>query len=132
MPYQFKAYPNEAILLVSLHDPLDLESEIENIFNEISAKVDQMQHPAVIIHDFRDFTQTFSGLMMGLQAQTQTPNAPGTITDARTRTIIVGSNEIARMAAEAVRQEQYGGLDIPIYETVEEAETRARQMLQDA
>ena len=129
MPFTVERVGNEPILLLALKEPLNLQEEIGGIFRTIDKHLSNMPTPAVVIHDFSEFHISFGDLVMGLQAQTKTPNAPGTLTDERSHTCIIGNDDIIRIASDSLKQDQYGGLDVPIYESYDEAIQYARQWL---
>ncbi|MEL6151255.1 MAG: hypothetical protein AAFR56_16640, partial [Chloroflexota bacterium] len=82
------------------------------------------------ITDITDLHLSISEIVAWLAEQKQA--SPGSINDPRAISLTVGAEGTNREAADWARQEQYGGKEILLFETVDEALAYAREQVLSA
>ncbi len=81
------------------------------------------------LHIFAHINNSLVQLTLQMQQASLRRHAPGWSADfgSGLRNITVGSSELVKIGSEAVKQEQYGTIDIIVYSTLEEALQHARK-----
>jgi hypothetical protein len=115
---------NEPVITVSLSNPFDYATEPDEMFDEIAAQAKKITGHGYVIYDCRNFEITFGDLVDGMAAQSK--GTPGSISDDRFTSIIVGSDNMLKMATESFKQEQYGKRDVALYGSMDKALEHAR------
>ncbi len=111
--------PDEPIVIVKIRPTLDPQKEVYEIADTIADMFAEEEGPIYRINDFTDMDLPFGGLVMGLGLETQ--GRPGSLSDPRIKTVFVGTSEMVELGAKSARQEHYGGLDILLFATLEDA-----------
>ena len=117
MPASFKKLDNEPIVILTYYDPIS-PADLASVFAQ-TAKVADMIEPLYVINDLSAMRLTFGGVVMGTSEAAR--GGPGSAGDTRTRHVLVGGHELVKFSGEAMKQEQYGALNIPVFATIEEA-----------
>lgn len=78
--------------------------------------------PVYRILDFSGATLTFSDVVLGLPEDEW-------LADPNIHSMVVGSQEMVRFAAESVKQEQYGGSHVNVFPSLEDAIHAAQKEL---
>jgi hypothetical protein len=117
MPVDVTQIAQQPIIVATVIEPFAPLKEMpdaEQQFQELAATIQG------IIYRIIDVTQwriTFSDLMLVLDIDTR----GGSGVDPRVRTVIVGSGEMVTLGIEAMKQQQYGAVNIPGFATMAEA-----------
>jgi hypothetical protein len=134
MGYTLSQLPNEPILLIEVHDPLIVDVDQPNLYNEIKPIIAAM--PDKIICRVMDLSATslnFQQVIMLLAAARQailnSNNEPGTFGDPRVRFLYVVKGDMSTLLIESLRQRQYGELDVNIYTDRATALQAARKLI---
>jgi hypothetical protein len=125
MAHTVKLLDNEPIITVSLRNPFDYATEPDEMFEEIATRAKKITGHGYVIYDCRDFEITFGDLVDGMAAQSK--GTAGSISDDRFTSIIVGSDQMLKMATESFKQDQYGKREVPLYGSMEKALAHARK-----
>lgn len=118
MPVTVEQYQDEPIIMASFSGLLDFDT-VREMFAISADLIDAIGPPVYRITDWRGISSTFSDMMQIFREAGQ--GFPGSSTDPRLHPVMVGRTEWSRLTRDAMLQEQFGGIDIPIFETVEEA-----------
>jgi hypothetical protein len=124
MKFNVERLSNEPILIVTIYKDYVVGRDSAEIVQTVDSKIGKEESGLYSIYDLRDMKMTFGELVLALSNQSQ--RAPGAMADPRTQAVIVGSSELVRFGAEAFKQEQYGNLKFPLFETLDEALVYAR------
>lgn len=118
--------PNEAIILVRVRPHASSSPEEAEVAAACAALIDG-DGPHYRITDFSAFEMTFSGLIQGMSQEKQ--RIPGSVSDPRLRNIFVGTQDMIALGAHSFKQAQYGGLDVMLFATLDDALDYARAHL---
>ncbi len=105
--------------------------DIERLFDEVAAEIDaelaNAEGRLYRINDLSlfDHVPIFSLVVRGLAHEVQ--RRPGSSSDPRLIPVFVGAGRDARLIVDALKQEQYGSWDVPLYPTLEEALAALRE-----
>lgn len=122
MVYQISRLDDEPIIVITITPPTDAYADAQRKLNDLEALVQTMDDPVIFrINDYSAVpAPTFNDITFVLAEETRTPR-PGSAADPRIRNVVVGSHEMLRLAAEGVKQAQFGGLDVPLFDTYDAA-----------
>jgi hypothetical protein len=118
--------PNEPIIVVTWENPTDVGNESPQKFMQVDALIEE-DEKVYVIDNMTKLKIDFGTLVSGMAAQRV--KAPGSPADPRTNTILVGSGTIWQIASKGARQFQYGSFDIPLFPSLEEALSYAREKI---
>jgi hypothetical protein len=119
--------PNEPILIIKLYKEYVVGRDTAEMLSTVNSQIGENESGLYSIYDLTEMKMSFGDLVMALSNQAQ--KAPGAMADPRVTTVIVGSSELVKFGVEAFKQEQYGNLKFPLFESVEEALSYAREQL---
>jgi len=128
MKFTVERLPNEPILMITILKDYVVGKDTPDIVRTVDSKIGKDETGLYSIYDLREMKMTFGDLVLALSNQSQ--KAPGAMADPRASAVIVGSSEMVKLGAQAFQQEQYGNLKFPLYQSVEEALSYAREQLQ--
>ncbi len=117
MPATLEKLSDRPIYLIRYSDPF-APDQVMSVFSEIGRTADQVQ-PVYVINDLSQLAMNFSEMMLGMREAAL--GGPGTAADPRTRHVLVGSHELLQLTSEALKQEQYGQRNVPLFMTIDEA-----------
>ncbi len=122
---------DEAITIVTVNGSLlnnMASQEGEKARQTVQSIVEETPGLDYLIMDLRDIELTFSELVMVLaKARDRIVGMGGkSYIDAQVRYVLVGSDDLIDLAAEAFHQEQYGNIDIRVFPTIDMAVDFAR------
>ena len=133
MPIELEQLPGEAIIKATIGESLDPERDIAAMFAEFIQLRMAIRGPVVLILDFSHTANNpygFSQMVMGMaQAAQGIKQSKATGVGSPPITIFVGSDSLTDLAAQAISQEQYGGVRAEVCATVDEALALARSKL---
>jgi len=131
MPYEIKRLEDENIVIITYSEPFDYRQDFDLIKDSIALQADNIKGPLVDIHDARNLNIDFSKLVSALAGAllNRKKNYPHLT---RTTTMGVGEGTLFDLAKKAAAQDQYGGRNILLFNTNEEAIEMARKMLNEA
>ncbi len=123
--------PNEQIIVVTISNPFTAGDPTTGN-RETARLLDENKGPVYRIEDLSSLDLPFSVLVQGMAEATHR-SSEGSLNDPRApRLIMVGSKPNHQMIVDSLKQAQYGGLNVPLFATVEEALAHARAELKKA
>ncbi len=125
MSFTVQRLPNEPILIITRFDATP--SDLPQIFQQSLELSEDIEGTVYRIHDISRINPDFGTMVMGMANASE--KREGSMRDPRFQDILVGSHELIRLASAAFQQEQYGGLTIPLFESLEEALDYARKQI---
>ncbi|NDJ36072.1 MAG: hypothetical protein GYB64_15565, partial [Chloroflexi bacterium] len=125
MSLTFEKLSGENIVVVTYTSPWDPRQDIAEAGRQTANVLAQVEGRLYRIDDLRLSGMTFSTFVQGIDEATN--GTPGSMVDERVQGILVGTDELVRMASESMTQDQYGATDTPFFTTLEEALAHARR-----
>lgn len=119
MPFTVNKLDGEPIIIVEIRDPYDYQTDPPRMFHEIDQIASTFDDGGFVIYDCRTLDVSFNDLVAGMSAQVQ--GVPGSISDPRLTACLVGSSVMLRLAAEGFAKPQYGEIQVPLYDTLDDA-----------
>ncbi len=119
MPVTVQKMADENIILVAYESPYKVSETTESM-EVIQQIVEQAVGVTYLIVDLSRLNMTFSDMVQGLAASTSGRQG-WSVKDPRTRMVVVGANKLIEFGVKAVNQTQYGGINIPLFDTMDEA-----------
>lgn len=120
MAVMVEQYPELPVIVATVTGKMTIE-DARTIFSESAAIMDTMSGPVFRITDVRqmdtDFTEVTAMLKEASHGQ------PGTTSDPRLQVVMVGGHALTRFYADAMRQSQFGGVAVPVFQHIEDALT---------
>jgi hypothetical protein len=132
--FTIEKLPGEAITIITINGSIlknMVSEDREQVQHQVQSIVEETPGLDYLIMDLHDIELTFSELVMVLaKARDQIAMIGGkTYIDANMRYLLVGSDELIDLAAEALHQEQYGNIEVQVFPTVGAAVDFARSEL---
>jgi hypothetical protein len=124
MPAMVVNLPDEPIIVLTATDPFVPHEDLPPAYEEVAEMIDGVPGPVYCLYDIGSVYLGFSDLVTTLS--TAIRGTPGSASDPRVKVVIVGTDDLAQLASEASRQEQYGRLNFPLFASMEEAVAYAR------
>lgn len=126
MPVTVYKLEDEDILIATFTGHIVAE-DIATMYQRSENLIQHLMPPVYRISDFRLTSssppEAIAALKIALNA------AGGSTTDPRIRPVLLGDNRWARLAQDAMRMEQYGGINMPLFNTMGDALKYARSQL---
>jgi hypothetical protein len=123
MAYTFERLPGERIIVVTWGMPSDPVGDAPLLAADIDAIIGKDEH-IYCINDMQKLKMDFGGIVTGMAAQRI--KVPGAPSDPRVHSLLVGTGSLWELASKASKQLQYGGINAPLFSTLEEALEYAR------
>lgn len=118
----------EPIIITTYTDPFDAAVDLPASFAQVAELSKDLPAPVYSVNHIQLSETGFSDITLAMQQAIS--NMPGSAVDPRIRTLLVGASDLLRLAAESGSQEQYGGVDIRWFPTLDEALAVARAELE--
>jgi hypothetical protein len=128
MAYTVERLTNEPIVVLTVRDPLgppEMQREAQMKVAEAGADITGAIYR---ITDLTELTISFGDIVRSLGEEAKSKRE-GSMSDSHVRSIIVAKDEIIKMAAASLSQEQYGALNIKLFTTRDEAVAYAREQI---
>ena len=121
MSVQVTKLPNEPIIILTYEGLLDVET-VKSAFQQSVELMQNIDGPVYRISDVRAGDADERGFAELFKLIGQLRNGvAGSSADPRIHGVFVGGNQLARLYADFMRQNQFGSRLIPFYQTVDEA-----------
>lgn len=132
--FTIEKLPGEAITIITVNGSIlknMASQESKQAKHKVQSIVEETPGLDYLIMDLQGIELTFSELVMVLaRARDQIAALGGkTYIDANIRYVLVGSDDLIDLAAEALYQEQYGNIEVQVFPTVDVAVDFARHEL---
>jgi hypothetical protein len=112
--------PGEPIIIATLIGAVTTEMVLD-VFQQSARLAEEIESSIIYrIADVCAITTTFAEMVRILGEASQAEQ-PGSAADPRFRPILVGTNEWAQMYSNSLKQEQYGGISVPVFATYDDA-----------
>ena len=118
MAVKVEKLPAEPIIIATLSGDLTPEM-VKDMFAQSAKLVDEIGGRVYRITDIRLTDISFPDLVVVLADCSH--GQPGSPADPRIRGMLVGTHGWSHFFADSIQQEQYGGLNIPIFEDMDQA-----------
>lgn len=129
MRYSVERLDGEAILVFSLGKDFRVQRDSASAREELASALDALGAEAYMVTDFSGAALSFTDLVIRLRDETR--GLPGSLSDPRIRrNIFIGSDDMVDLAAESLRQTQYGKVDVMIFRDVPTAVEFLRAVIQ--
>jgi hypothetical protein len=129
MPIIVNKLPGESIIINTYSGKITAK-DIEAAIPDFSAVADGLEPPIYRITDGSESQVSFPDLVM-IMPKVTLENNPLSLRDKRfIDLVIVPEKGFARLGAESLRQMHYGGANVRIFDTLEDAIAYAREKLQ--
>lgn len=125
MPINVERLPDQPILVVEALEPLDIAAETPAMIDRVAQEVGATSGKLYIIYDASDLKIAFSDMLFGLAEHAH--RSEGSVRDTHTVTIVVGTDEMLKLAVEALKQPQYGEVSLPMFDSRDKALAYARE-----
>jgi hypothetical protein len=127
MPYTIEQLPGEPIILATYTNPLNFAQDFRQARDEIYALSKTIPGSTVyLIHNARDLRVSVNDLYSGIVAVFK-PEELKRERDARLHAIGVGAGSVVEFGVDVIKQTRFGGIEIELFETFEEALAYARE-----
>ncbi|PJF38816.1 MAG: hypothetical protein CUN55_16180 [Phototrophicales bacterium] len=127
MPVTITKDPDANIVIATYSDPFR-DSDVEQVMIETSKYYDPNGEMLYSVSDASQLHLTFSDLVVALAKATRSEGwrvgAPNSVT------IFVGNDEMVRMGREALKRPQYGGVEVHLFNDIDEALGWVREQVQ--
>jgi len=120
MAYEIQRIDNKPIWVATLAEPYDSAKDAQGLDKAMADEIAGVEGKIIYIADMRKLHIRFGDIVTGL-AEAFKSDSIVFFTNPRVVSLTVATDELIKMAAEAVKQDQYGGIDIKTFATVEEA-----------
>jgi hypothetical protein len=127
MPTRVERVPGKPILIATLTGQITAEL-LKEMFEQSARLADGMGDRIYRITDVSNVEVDFGGLVLAL-ATASSEKQPGSSADPRFIGMLVGSHKWSQIFAESIKQEQYGHINIPLFEGMDAAMTHIEEQM---
>jgi len=125
MSYRVERLPDEPILILTAGAEFSIKNDVLASAEEATGLMAEIpEGPIYYVLDTHGLRINFSDLVSGLWQATRATNL---LKEPRLQLVAVGSGTLIEMGIKSLSQAQYGGLSVPLFETIDEALTYIRQ-----
>ncbi len=131
MPYHITTplIEDRPYILVTYLPPLNPIEDVKNgLIDQIKLLKEWTSFPAYVIVDFSRVNLSFSEVVTGL-GQVRATVLGEQLNQYEMVTVFVGNNEMIQMAAQSAGQKQYGGFQMKVFPTLNDAETFLKEAI---
>jgi hypothetical protein len=128
MPFTVERLGDEPIIVLTAVPPVSGE-DTADLPQRIAGLMRPEDELVFRIADVREMNLTFGDMVQWLSSETQGDAVPGSMRDPRIRVITVATDDVTRIAVDAAKQDQYHGVEVEMYSTMDEALNSARRQL---
>ncbi len=118
MPITVQQLGDDPIVLVTMEGSIAVQ-DIAKMYAQTAAIADKFARNTYRIMDVDKAEITFDQLIKVVK--NVGAGAPGSLGDPRIKAMFVGQNSMARLASDMLSQQQFGGLELPIFPGLGEA-----------
>lgn len=126
MAVKVERLPNEPVIVVTLSGDLNAQI-VQDMFDKSAQFMDEIDGRVYRITDIRATEISFPDLVQVLSRSTS--GQPGSSSDPRICGVLVGTHGWSRFFSESLQQAQYGHLNIPIFEAIDDAMAYIREQI---
>ena len=126
MSFSIEVRPEEHLVIAVMNADFSVQHELASYAEDLKNKLDALTEPVVQITDVDAVAGGFGDLVSGLGLLTQGKLAVLRHPNIRA-IIVVTTKDLYALGAKALNQNQYGGLQVSVVKTMEEAVEKANQ-----
>lgn len=126
MPVTITRLPNEPIVIVELRERMDLNS-VRTMFKQTAEIARDMNQPVYRIANFLNVNVSIREMAAALAEGTK--GGPGSPRDRQVPFVMVAGRNRIRFFFEMLRRKEYGGIEVPVFDTMDEALAYVRAQL---
>ena len=130
-PYTMEMLPGEPILLVTFTDSFSVKEHYDSFLEKLRGTFDEASEPIWMIDHFLDMRLSFSEMVSALGKTTK-----GSLNVFRhpnfRKLAVISKNDLLVLSSKAMKQVQYGGIEVDLYPTLEEALAGIREDIANA
>ena len=129
MAFTVEKLPDEPIIVITFRNPSNPTQDYGPLLDQVAKLCEGLEGPIYRITDLRQVNFSFSDMVVAIAEEFKS-GKPGSAADPRIRTVLAASGELVKLAAESVKQEQYGARnDTPMFTSLDEAIAYSRAEL---
>jgi len=129
MAFTVEKLPDEPIIIITFRNPSNPTEDYGPLLDQVAKLCEGLEGPIYRITDLRQVNFSFSDMVVSIAEEFKS-GRPGSAADPRIKAVLAASGELVKLAAESVKQEQYGAQsDTPIFTSLDEAIAYARAEL---
>ena len=110
---------DKPIVHLKFTDPYDPEKDVQEAFMFLGQQLQLATEKLFLLVDVSKLHLGFSDMMIGMQ-QSLLGNEGVNIHSDAFAIVVIGSDMFAKLGTESYKQDQYGALDIPFFESYDE------------
>jgi hypothetical protein len=128
MSYKVEMLPNEPIMVTTFEAGFDVRRDATGVVKQMRALLDAATQPVYMLDDTINMKLNFADLVGGLAMVTRGETDVVNHRNVR-RIVIVTSSDILKFATTALKQSQYGGKEVAVYTSMDDALAAIRMEL---
>ncbi|NDJ55369.1 MAG: hypothetical protein GYB68_20040 [Chloroflexi bacterium] len=110
-----------------IEDPAEVRRQVDDLIDS-----HQLSLPITVISDLSVAKVDFSDLVIGMASALRNGPSGGSVWNAELTNILVGSGPLVRLLANSMGQQQYGGVKVEHFESLDQALEHAKRTLERA
>jgi hypothetical protein len=118
MPVEVSRIPDEPVIIATLRGQIVAE-DTQYIFDRTQELRQNMPEHIYRITDVRDATSSFASIIEIIQQGAA--DRPSSTSDPTVTVVFVGKSQWSKLYIDALRQSEFGQVDIPLFNTLDEA-----------
>ena len=121
MSFTVEKHPDLPAVIITMYEDFDFAAELDAFGQKVQALLDTLDEPVYSISDSTRMRNTFGEMVSSLAAVTR-----GNFVSLLKHPMVVGmmvvdNRDLTRLAVNALGQAQYGGFNLSVYASVDEA-----------
>lgn len=128
MPVAYELLPEESIIICTFTGDFKTE-DLRQMYRTCDELLNKTYSHLYRISNFSAVDSTFPEVMAAIKEIGS--DLPGGASDPRVTTCVVGSNQWTRMAVDFLKRPQFGGLQISLFQTIEDALAAMRLVIHE-
>lgn len=126
MSATIKPVSGESLAIVTYQEPFNPVEDLAYVQDELEHLLAQTGAPLQVVVDLRQIDLDFSELVQSL-GMTSSSSSAASSKSGQIRLTFVGDSEMVKMAADAYGQAQYGGAEVDMFASLDQALAHARR-----
>jgi hypothetical protein len=119
--------PNEPILIADVHGRMDVEA-VRNLFAQTAAFCNEVNDTVYQIASFLNVDASINDAARVLVEASR--GARGSALDPQVKAVMVAGHNRVRLLIDLMRQKEFGGAEVPVFDTVDAALAFVREQIQ--
>ncbi len=119
MPFSVTQLPDENVVIVKHTAPFDPNTDLAGAQARVGELLEQVEGTLWRVEDISAAEMSFGAFAAAMQIATS--DGPGSMRNPRLKGVLVGTDEIVKMASDSIKQAQYGAIEMPAFASQAEA-----------